>query len=102
MFDMHSDHRDAAMRGIADTRQLLQQQEYEQQRRMADLHFRAQELESFVPTRAIPRDVAEKIEDLPGSLRHALRHAREELDEAERVLNELLNTVLSLDLRRDG
>jgi hypothetical protein len=92
-------HDEAAMRGITDARQLLTQQEYELQRRMADLQLRAIELEHFAPTRSIPRDVAEQIEALPIHLKHSLRNAREELDEAERVLNELLNTVLSLELR---
>jgi hypothetical protein len=102
MFDRSDAHQDAAMRGIADTRRLLEQQQYELQRRMADLELRLQELETYTPTRTLPGDVAGQIEALPVSLRRALSRAREELDEAEWVLNQLLNAVLLLDLRHDS
>lgn len=77
-----NDNNQCAGHSLADARSLLDQQEYEFQRGIADLQLVLRELEQLVENYQLNDVIASELLGLPVNLKHMLHTARHELYEA--------------------
>lgn len=102
VFFSGDDHTDEALRAIADLHSLLDQQEYEFQRRIADLQLAVRELQYAASMRKVPSEALPVLEDLPGNVKYCLRAGRENVSEAEGYIADALDRVCSLEMREES
>ena len=93
-----SSAQDEAERSVGDMRALAEQQEYEFQRQVADLHLRLLRLQHLVGVRKVTGDAAGELAAAVTNLKHDLRNAAGCVDEAIQRLHELEDSLLELEL----
>lgn len=97
--DFFDNHRDAAMRWLDTLRDLLDQQEYEFQRLVADLQLVAREIDFIVEHRHMTTDAVETLHTAAVNAKHDTRNSRHELAEAVDHLRETANQLMQLEWR---
>lgn len=94
-----SSAQDEAERSIGAMRALAEQQEYEFQRQIADLHLRLLRLQHLVGMRKITDDAVGELEAAVTNLKHDLRNACGCVDEAIERLQELEDSLVVLEMQ---
>lgn len=87
----------AARHAVDNLRGLIDQQEYEFQRLMADLQLTVRDIDFVVDHRRITADAVDTLQAAVTNCKHDIRNARHELGEAVDRLREVANQLMQLE-----
>jgi ABC-type transporter Mla subunit MlaD len=97
MFFDHQHHNDQARHALDNLRSLLDQQEYEFQRLLADLQLTARVIDEVLTHRRITADAVETLHAAAVNCKHGIRNARHELGEAVDRLRQTADQLMQLE-----
>jgi ABC-type transporter Mla subunit MlaD len=92
-----TDYGDAARHAVDNLRGLVDQQEYEFQRLIADMQLTARTIDEVVAHRSITADAVDTLQAAATNCKHDIRNARHELGEAVDRLREVADRLMQLE-----